>query len=103
MLGYSFILTWLFHFEIYFTFYSYLSEFLGYSIFTSVFMLSVYMNKAYCSLIKLAVLSLIFINLINCVYLCFNISYWLYDAIIWLIIGFILLSYKLNLYVRASD
>lgn len=102
MLGYSFVFTFLYYLVDYKyleNIYPYLSQVLGYSFFTSIFMLSVYFNKRYCDLTKLAVVCLIFLNLVNIIYYLFNCSYWLYDVIIWLIVVFVLLYYKKKKYV----
>ena len=53
------------YYEFYATWFYYLPDLLGYSLFTNLFMLSVYMNKRYCDATKVCVLGLIALNLYN--------------------------------------
>ena len=79
---------------IYSSLYMYLGDLVGYSILTNLFMLSVYMNKRYCTSTKIAVIGLIALNILNMIWLAFDISGIVYDFILILIIIFILITHK---------
>lgn len=94
MLGYCFIITILSHYSIYQDYYIYLGDVLGFSIFTDLFMLSVYMNKKYCTATKIAVWSLILLNVLNIFWTYFNVDGFMYDIAIMFITAIIILTYK---------
>ena len=96
MLLYSFIFAILSYFEFYYAWFKYLPDAVGYSIFTNIFMLTVYMNKKYCHATKIAVLGLISLNVLNLMYVTFNINGVLYDIYLILIITLILIVKRLN-------
>jgi len=95
MLGYSFVFAVLSYFDFYYDWYSYLSEALGFSIFTNIFMYSVYMNKKYCTSTKLCVIGLIVLNLFNMIHITFDINMIVYDIYLITIVFAILILKKL--------
>lgn len=62
MLGYSALFAIASYYELYYGFYSILPDLLGFSIFTNLFMLSLYWNKCYCDATKIAVGGLLCLN-----------------------------------------
>ena len=80
--------------DVYVYFYKYLGDLVGYSIVTNLFMLSVYMNKKYCTSTKIAVIGLIALNILNLIWLSFGIDGIVYDFVLLLIIIFILITHK---------
>ena len=79
---FSLILAVCTYFEFYKDWFVYLPDLLGYSIFTNIFMFSVYMNKKYCTGTRVAVVSLIVMNVLNIFYLMFKLNGSLYDIFI---------------------
>lgn len=70
MLGYSFIYAILSYFHFYRLWYDYLSQSVGFSLFTSYYMYAQYANRKYCASTKIAVYGLITCNItaLICVY-----------------------------------
>ena len=95
MLGYSFLFAVLSYFDaLYEPLYPYLSQSLGFSLFTNAFMYSVYMNKKYCTATKICVLGLVVLNLFNIMYYAVNIDGLIYDIYLTIIISVVLLLKK---------
>lgn len=97
LLGISLIFTIFKYYEVYFAFYKYLGDLVGYSILTNIFMLSVYLNKRYCSATKVTVLGLIALNLFNIVYNAFGVNGVIYDFFIIFITLIIVIVYKFKI------
>jgi len=94
ILGYSFVFAVFSHFDFYFDFYRFLPDLLGFSVFTNLFMYSVYMNKKYCTATKFCVLGLIALNIFNLVYEIFGISGAIYDIYLLTIVCLVLMIKK---------
>lgn len=90
----SLVFTVLKYYDIYLDIFKYLGDLLGYSIVTNLFMLSVYMNKKYCTSTKISVIGLIALNVFNIIYLMFGVNGVVYDFFIILIIILISIIYK---------
>lgn len=95
MFGYSVVFTLLSYFKVYHQIYSVLPDTLGYSIFTSIFMWSVYANKKYCTSTKIAVIGLMVLNIANIAYILFGIDGIVYDVYLLVITLIILTFYKI--------
>jgi hypothetical protein len=67
MLAYSLVSAiWLyFNKDTYYVAYDYLSQSIGFSLFTNLFMYTVYMNKKYCTATKITVVCLFLLNVID--------------------------------------
>jgi hypothetical protein len=74
----------------------YLGDLVGFSIITNVFMLSVYMNKRYCTATKITVLSLIVLNVLNLIYTYFGTDGRVYDICIMILTLIIIAFYKIE-------
>lgn len=74
MLGYCLIISILSHFEVYHSIFNYAGDILGYSLFTNLFMWSIYMNKKYCTATKIAVIALSVLNLLSIAYIYYGIN-----------------------------
>ena len=84
----------------YFGFYKYwldyfLGDLFGYSVFTNLFMLTVYMNKKYCAATKICVIGLIALNLSSIIYKVCNINGLVYDIYLLVIVSLVLIIKKL--------
>lgn len=95
ILAYSLIFSVCSYFEFYFEWYIYLPDLLGYSVFTNLFMLSVYMNKKYCASTKICVIGLILLNVFNLFYNLSSINGVIYDIYLMIIIFIILIIKKM--------
>lgn len=100
MLGYSLIFAVLSYFDFYKFWYDYLSQSVGFSLFTSFYMYAHYANRKYCDATKIAVYGLMLCNLVAlfCVYFennkesySFEINNDLYDIFIILIVFIVML------------
>lgn len=94
MLGYSFLFAVSSYFAFYSDLFKYLADNLGYSVFTNVLMLSLYMNKKYCNSTRVAVYGLISLNLFNQLWLFLDINGYVYDIYIIIITTLILIINK---------
>lgn len=74
--------------------YNHLGNFIGYSLFTNLFMWSVYANKKYCTSTKVAVIGLSVLNILDIIWRTIGINGLIYDFFIILIVVFISLTYK---------
>jgi len=95
MLGYSLLFSIASYFGFYFSWYRFLPDLVGYSIFTNLFMYSVYMNKRYCTSTKVAVLGLLCLNVLNLVYELFNMNGLIYDVYLLIIVCLVLVIKKI--------
>ena len=80
--------------NIYSPIYNYLGNCIGYSIFTNLFMWSVYANKKYCTSTKVAVIGLIALNILDIIWIAFKVDGSVYDFFTILIVIFIIVTYK---------
>tara|TARA_R110000772_G_scaffold156700_1_gene267883 strand:+ start:2516 stop:2851 length:336 start_codon:yes stop_codon:yes gene_type:complete len=98
LLGLTLALTVCSYFGFYATWFRYLPDLVGYSIFTNLFMISVYMNNKYCDATKLCVLGLIALNMFNLISHEFDFYREIYDlyliAAIIIVIGSHLIKNK---------
>ena len=95
ILGYSLLFAVCSYFEFYRVWFKYLPDLVGFSVFTNMFMYSVYMNKKYCASTKICVIGLIALNLLNVIYLLFGINGLVYDIYLLIIICLVLILKKL--------
>ena len=86
----SFALSVLSYFGFYPKVYEYLGDIVGYSILTSIYMISVVSNFRYCLSVKIACYGLLILNVFNLIYSYLGINGDLYDI---LICGFVLITY----------
>lgn len=96
LLGLSALLAVAKYYEFYAGWFVYLGDLIGYSIFTSLFMMSVYMNNRYCNATKITVLGLIALNMYNLASVGFNFYAPIYDFYIIGIVLAILIAYKIQ-------
>tara|TARA_R110000824_G_scaffold199520_1_gene383492 strand:+ start:186 stop:581 length:396 start_codon:yes stop_codon:yes gene_type:complete len=81
----------------YFKHYSYyFGDLIGYSIFTNLFMLSVYLNKKYCDATKICVLGLIALNMYSLISHGFNFYSEIYDLYLMAAIICVIGTYKIQ-------
>lgn len=84
------------YFGIYFEWFKYLGDLVGYSLLNNVFMYLYYVNKHFCTSTKIAVLGLISLNIFNLIYLWCGVNGGLYDLILLSIIIMILVFLKVR-------
>ena len=94
ILGYSLVFSILSYFEFYRSWFVYLPDLLGYSIFTNLFMYSVYMNKRYCTATKTCVFGLMLLNFFNLMYIALDVNGLVYDIYLLIIIIAVLVVKK---------
>jgi len=97
MLGYSFLFAISSYFSFYANWFKYLADTLGYSIFTNIVLLSLYLNVKYCNSTRVAVIGLISLNIFNLLWLCLGVDGTVYDIFIIIIISLISVIYKFNI------
>ena len=108
MMGYSLIFSmieWGLIENEYTQIYPYLSQGLGFSLFTNLVFLAFYFNKYFCSVIKLCVVGLFVMNIISLICIAFNANTYIYDFSISLICLLIFLIYKMriNVFNRVTN